>query len=74
MKNGELLRTAEHEFDAFLTVDKGIPHQQDLSRFDLAIVVLRADSNSFEDLSPSMARVSDVLPTTRPGEANYVGA
>ena len=25
-KNGELLRLAEKEFDAFVTTDKGIPH------------------------------------------------
>jgi hypothetical protein len=31
---------------------QGIPHQQDLSRFDVAVVILRARSNSFDDLVP----------------------
>ncbi len=32
-ENGELLELAQHEFDAVITTDQGIPHQQDLSRF-----------------------------------------
>ena len=44
-KNGELLALAEKEFDVLLTTDRGIPHQQDLSRFDLKVVVLTARSN-----------------------------
>ena len=74
LKNGDLLEVAQHEFDVFLTADRGIPHRQNLSRFDLAVVVLRAGSNSFEDLSPLMARATDVLPAVRPGGATYVGA
>ena len=31
MKNGELLEAAEKEFDAFVTTDRGIPHQQNSS-------------------------------------------
>ena len=38
MKNGELLASAEKEFDLLLTTDRGIPHQQDLSRFDLTVL------------------------------------
>ena len=36
---------AAKEFDIFLTTDKGIQHQQNVSRLDLAIVLLRAKSN-----------------------------
>lgn len=53
-KNGELLRLAEKRFDVLLSTDKGIPHQQNLSRFDLAVVLLRAKSNAYEDLAPLM--------------------
>lgn len=38
-ENGELLELAQHEFDALLTTDQSIPHQQNLARFDLAIVL-----------------------------------
>ena len=57
-KNGELLSLVAREFDVFLTMDQGIPHEQSLSHFDLAVLILRARSNSFEDLSPLMTQVS----------------
>lgn len=47
-KNGELLRLYKKEFDALVSTDKGEPHQQNLSRFDLAAVLLRASSNALE--------------------------
>jgi predicted nuclease of predicted toxin-antitoxin system len=49
-KNGELLALAEKEFDILLITDRGIPHQQDLTRFDLEVVVLLAKSNRLSDL------------------------
>jgi len=72
--NGELLDLAQHEFDILVTTDRGIPHQQDLSRFDLAVVILRARSNSYEDLVPLVGQVSTVLPTARPGGALLINA
>lgn len=56
-KNGELLTLAEKEFDVMLTTDRGIPHQQDLSRFDLEIIVISAKSNRLADLEPQMSAV-----------------
>ena len=55
--NGELLTSAEREFDVLLTTDRGIPHQQELSRFDLEGVVLTAKSNRLSDLKPLMVEV-----------------
>ncbi|CAN5778928.1 MAG: DUF5615 family PIN-like protein [Rubrobacteraceae bacterium] len=66
-QNGELLRLAEKEFDGFVTTDRGIPHQQNLSRFDLAVVLLRAKSNAYEDLAPLMDEVEVELESIRPG-------
>ncbi len=60
-KNGELLTLAEKEFDVLLTTDRGIPHQQDLSRFDLTVVVLAAKSNRLSDLEPHMGEVSRLI-------------
>lgn len=37
-ENGELLRTAADEFDAFITVDQGIPNQQNLDNFERELV------------------------------------
>jgi hypothetical protein len=66
-KNGELLRLAEREFDALVSTDKGIPHQQNLSRFDLTVVLLRARSNAREHLAPLMDEVDAALASVRPG-------
>jgi len=43
-----LLRLDKKEFDALVSTDKGMPHQQNLSCFDLAVVLLRARSNALE--------------------------
>ena len=66
-KNGELLRLAEREFAVLLSTDKGIPHQQNLSGFDLAVVLLRAKSNALEDLAPLMDEVNAALGSVEPG-------
>jgi len=42
MKNGELLSRAENEFEVWLTADQNIESQQNLERFDIAVVVLIA--------------------------------
>ena len=47
-KDGELLRLDKKEFDALVSTDKGMPHQHNLSRFELEVVLLRARSNALE--------------------------
>ena len=61
LENGELLRAAREEFDALVTTDRGIPHQQDLSHLGLAVVVLEARSNRLEHLSPLVEETNAVL-------------
>ncbi len=73
-KNNALLRLATAEFDVFLTVDQGIPYQQNLSGLDLALVIVRAPSNDINDLRPRMPEVLRVLETIQSGQAVYVGA
>lgn len=65
--NGELLRLAEQRFDVLLSTDKGMPYQQNLSRFDLAVVLLRAESNAREHLAPLMDQVDTALASVEPG-------
>jgi predicted nuclease of predicted toxin-antitoxin system len=66
-KNGELLESAAREFDALLTTDRGIPHQQNFDRHDIGIVLLQARSNRIEDLEPLIPEVKQVLVSLRPG-------
>ncbi len=74
IKNSELLEAASEEFDAFVTTDRGIPHQHNLSRFDLTVIVLEAKSNSYEDLSSLMDRTNAALGEVLPGEATRIRA
>jgi predicted nuclease of predicted toxin-antitoxin system len=74
MKNGELLEAAGREFDALVTTDRSMPHQQNLSRFDLAVIVLEAKSNSYEDLASLMDRTNAALGDVVPGEATRIRA
>jgi len=51
-KNGELLALAAADFDVFLTSDRNLSHQQNVSVFDIAVIVLIATSNRIDDLRP----------------------
>jgi predicted nuclease of predicted toxin-antitoxin system len=72
-KNGELLAAAEEEFDVLLTMDRGIEHQQNLSRFDLAIVRLVAPGNTHKDLAPLMTQADAAIRRARPGRVLRIG-
>jgi hypothetical protein len=74
LKNGDLLRKAQASFDVLMTTDSNIEFQQRLSEFDIALVVLRAVTNSKYDLLPLMPRVLTSLETIRPGDCVYVYA
>ncbi len=59
--NGELLALAAGEFDVFLTVDRNLSYQQDVSAVDIAVVVLVARSNALDALRPLVPLVLDAL-------------
>jgi hypothetical protein len=40
IKNGDLLRLVVTEFDVFITSDKNLRHQQNLTSFDLTVILL----------------------------------
>lgn len=71
-ENGELLRIAANEFDAFITMDQGIPNQQNLGEIKIGIIVLEAESNRFEDLAPLISQVNAVLKTLQNGQVVHV--
>ncbi len=68
-KNGELLQLAADEFDVFITIDQNLITQQNLSNFNIAVVVVVAISNRLEILKPLMPQVQKVLATIQAGEA-----
>jgi predicted nuclease of predicted toxin-antitoxin system len=73
-KNGELLRTAEVAgYDVLLTVDQGIPHQQNLVGRRLSIITIRSKTNQIEDLLPFVDAILDALKTIMPGQIVPIG-
>jgi precorrin-2 methylase len=71
-KNGALLLLAEQEFDVLLTNDRNLEHQQNLGQFDLAVVVLVADTNDIADLRPLMPAANKALKNIKAGEIVYI--
>lgn len=71
LKNGELLRHAEAEFDAFLTADRSLPQQQTVARLDLGIMVLRLGSTKLHDLRQHAPKIADALLSVQPGPGDH---
>jgi len=73
IKNGALLTRAEKEFDVFVTVDRNLSFQQNLPKFDIAVLVLHASSNRLADLRPLAPKILIILPALTKGQAGHVG-
>ena len=68
IKNGKLMRLAEAEFDVFITVDRNLSFQQNIPKFDIAVLVLASQSIRFEDLKPLIPQVKKQILDISPGE------
>jgi len=63
-KNGELLGlTIMNGFQAFVTMDKNLQYQQNLKRFNILIIVLRASNNQWNTLKPLAVKIIEALST-----------
>jgi predicted nuclease of predicted toxin-antitoxin system len=72
-QNGELLTLAADHFEAFITTDRNLSFQQNLQRFNLAVIVLTAKTNRLSDLRPIIPALLRVLPFVKKGEVREVG-
>ena len=66
VKNGNLLELAAASFDAFITVDKNLPFQQNLAMLPIAVVVLDAYSIELHALLRLMPALEDALAKLTP--------
>jgi hypothetical protein len=74
-RNGDLLRAAVGAgFEAFVTVDRKLEHQQNLSALDIAVIVLDAKRSRLADLQPLLPELLKVLPTAPRRQAILVGS
>ena len=67
--DGDLLLLVESEFDVFITVDRNLPYQQNLTVLDLVVLVLVARSNRLADLQPLVPKILEAIPIALKGEA-----
>jgi len=70
----EVLRRADEQFDVLVTMDRNLPYQQNLSDFEVAVVVLNAPSNAFPDVVELMPEVNEQVRHAKAGEATVVAA
>ena len=73
-KNGDLLSSAEVEFDVLFTLDTNMRYQQNLPKYDLAVVLVTAVSNKRSVIETAMPEVNDLLPKVQPGLLYVVAA
>jgi predicted nuclease of predicted toxin-antitoxin system len=73
IKNGELLALAAAQFDVFVTVDRNLTFQQNLTELPMAVIVLRSRSNRLADLRGLVPDLLQAIETAKSGNAIFVG-
>ncbi len=64
IKNGDLLNLMhEDNFDALLTFDKNLSHQQNFSKYAVTVFVLTATINTYEELTKLSGKILEYLST-----------
>jgi predicted nuclease of predicted toxin-antitoxin system len=67
-KNGLLMELASTQFDVLVTVDRGIPSQQNTTNISLAVVLIHARSNSFPALAVLLPQLREAVAVVMPGQ------
>jgi hypothetical protein len=72
--NGELMALAEQAgWQVLLTIDRGMPYQQNLMGRTIALAIVRSRSNRMSDLLYHVPEILNVLRSIGPGEAAQIG-
>ena len=62
LENGELItQAAAHGFDALITADQNIEHQQNLDNLPMPVLVLTGYRTRLQDLQPLVPKAVEVL-------------
>lgn len=73
IKNGQLLRRAAGAgFGAFVTTDRSISFQNNIASIGIAVIVLRARSNNWNDLQNLLPQLLWSLDHPIPGTATVI--
>lgn len=60
-------------FDVFLTLDKSLPFQQNLTSLGIALIILGARSNRYPDIAPLLPALQSSLRTVSRGDVIRIG-
>ena len=72
--NGELLALARDEFDAFITLDKNLEHQQNMTEADIPVILLIARRSRIDYLEPLVPRMLESLQSLKRGQVIRIEA
>ena len=61
------------EYDALVTMDRGIEFQQNLTSVAVGVLLVRASSNRMVHLQPLVPAILDALPVLKPGQLHRIG-
>jgi hypothetical protein len=70
IKNGDLLRLAEREFELFITADQNIRYQQNLA--GRRIPILELSTNKLRRISAAATSIQSAIATMKPGEFRHL--
>jgi hypothetical protein len=74
MANGELLALAEQSgWHVLLTMNQGMPYQQNLAGRTISLAIIRAKSNRLPDLLPHLPAILAALRSLEPGDVVRIG-
>ena len=73
IRNGELLTLASRHFDVFVTVDRNLAFQQNLSIHPIPVIILRARSNRLAELIELVPELLAAIGNAKPGLPTLVG-
>ena len=74
VRNGELLKRASGEFDAFLTMDRRLPEQQRIAQLPFGVILLLAPSHRLVHLRALVPEVLRTMPSVTAGSLHTAGA
>jgi Domain of unknown function (DUF5615) len=74
LTDGRLLDVIDSLFDALITMDKGMRHQQRLAERPFGVIELHAPSSDIDDVLPLVPQILEALEALQPDQVISIGA
>ncbi|MFM7408512.1 MAG: DUF5615 family PIN-like protein [Cuspidothrix sp.] len=72
-KDRQILDLAEtYPFDVFITADKNLPYQQNLTNKNMKIIIVNSTSTHPDNLLPLMEKISDIISSLSIGSSVFI--